>query len=120
MSITLKSAYEKPASHDGHRILVDRLWPRGVSKEVLAVEAWMKEIAPSDELRKAFHAGELTWGEFRKRYLAELKDHRDELRRLAELSEHDQLTLVFGAHDKTHNNAVVVLQYLKMLGVTRH
>jgi uncharacterized protein YeaO (DUF488 family) len=117
MSITLKSAYEKPAPHDGHRILVDRLWPRGVSKEAIAIEEWMKDVAPSEQLRKAFHGGELSWGEFRKRYLAELKEHRDELRRLAELSEHDQLTLVFSAHDKSHNNAVVVQQYLKMLGV---
>ncbi len=115
MSIALKRAYDEPESGDGYRVLVDKLWPRGVSKEQLEVDEWLKEVAPSDELRKAFHADQLSWDEFRKDYLAELKDHREELKPLAERAQKQKVTLVFSASDTEHNNAVVVQQYLKML-----
>lgn len=115
MSIALKRAYDQPASEDGYRVLVDKLWPRGVSKEELELDEWRKEVAPSDELRKAFHSDELSWDEFRKDYLSELKDHREELKPLAERAQKEKLTLVFSASDPEHNNAVVLKQYLKML-----
>lgn len=115
MSIALKRAYDGPESGDGYRVLVDKLWPRGVSKEQLELDDWLKEVAPSDELRKAFHADELSWDEFRKDYLSELKDHREELKPLAERAQKQNVTLVFSASDTEHNNAVVVQQYLKML-----
>jgi uncharacterized protein YeaO (DUF488 family) len=116
MPITLKRVYEEPAESDGYRILVDRLWPRGLAKEDLELDAWLKQIAPSDRLRKAFHNDEITWGEFRNRYLADLDQHRDELRRLVVIAQKGRLTLVFGAKDSEHNNAVVVKQYLLLLG----
>lgn len=116
MSVTLKNAYEKATSSDGYRILVDRLWPRGRSKDEASIDEWLKEVAPSDGLRKSFHDGALDWGAFRKAYLAELKGHREELRRLVQLAAQKEVTLVFSAHDQEHNNAVVLGQYLKMLG----
>ncbi|NIC07476.1 DUF488 domain-containing protein [Billgrantia bachuensis] len=115
MNIALKRAYDPPASRDGYRVLVDRLWPRGVSKDDARIDAWPKEIAPSDELRKAFHAGKLGWGEFRRRYLAELKSQRDALRELAERAQKGSVTLIFSSKDELRNNAVVLRQYLEML-----
>lgn len=115
MKIAVKRAYEEPASADGYRVLVDRLWPRGVSKEEAELDDWMKEVAPSDRLRRALHDDEMSWGEFRRLYLSELKEQRDLLRPLAERAGREQVTLVFGAKDEEHNNAVVVKQYLEML-----
>lgn len=116
MPIALKRSYDRPEKSDGYRILVDRIWPRGVSKEDLDVDEWLKEVAPSDGLRKSFHDGESSWSEFRKAYLEELKEHRDDLRRVADLSKEKRVTLVFSAQDEEHNNAVVLKQYLGMLG----
>ncbi|RRQ21847.1 DUF488 domain-containing protein [Thiohalobacter thiocyanaticus] len=116
MSVAVKRAYDPPAAGDGYRVLVDRLWPRGLSREQLQIDEWLRETAPSEELRRGLHGGELGWGEFRRAYLAELKAHRDALRRLAAAARQDRLTLVFGARDAAHNNAVVLMQYLKMLG----
>lgn len=115
MSISLKRAYDGPKASDGYRILVDRIWPRGVSKEDLDVDEWLKEVAPSDGLRKSFHKGDSSWSEFRQAYLEELKEHRDELRRVADLSKKKRVTLLFSAQDEEHNNAVVLRQYLRML-----
>ena len=115
MSIVLKRIYEEPSRTDGYRVLVDRLWPRGVSKNEAALDEWMKEISPTDELRKWFHSDRSRWSEFRRRYLSELKNHRDALRRLAQRARNQRVTLLFSATDKERNNAVVVKQYLKML-----
>lgn len=115
MSIALKRAFEAPSPDDGYRVLVDRLWPRGVAKADARIDEWRKEIAPSDALRKAFHGGELGWGEFRRRYLAELKVHRETLIGLAERAASGTVTLVFSSKDERHNNAVVLRQYLEML-----
>lgn len=115
MSLALKRAFEAPTPEDGHRVLVDRLWPRGVAKADARIDAWPKEAAPSDALRKAYHSGELGWGEFRRRYLAELKAHRETLRPLVERAARERVTLVFAAKDERHNNAVVLAQYLAML-----
>ncbi len=116
MGVAVKRVYEKPAGEDGYRVLVDKIWPRGVAKEEAEVDEWLKDIAPSSELRKWFHEDPTRWAEFRRRYLSELKEYREELRRLAERAKKERVTLVFGSKDREHNNAVVVKQYLKMLG----
>lgn len=116
MTLALKRAYDPSSKADGDRILVDRIWPRGVSKEKLDIREWLKDVAPSNELRKAFHAGDMTWSEFRKSYMSELKPYRDTLRRIAEDSTDHTVTLVFSASERERNNAVVLKQYLKMLG----
>jgi uncharacterized protein YeaO (DUF488 family) len=116
VAIVLKRAYEAPTAEDGYRVLVDRLWPRGISKEQARLDEWIREAAPSDELRKRFHHERARWSEFRRRYLAELKTHREALRPLARRAAGERVTLVFAGKDEERNNAVVLRQYLKMLG----
>lgn len=115
MDIELKRAYDAPQDKDGHRVLVDGIWPRGVSKEEAKIDEWRKEIAPSNELRKAFHDGSLGWGEFRQRYLKELTACREKLRDLAQRAKKEKVTLVFASKEERHNNAEVLRQYLRML-----
>ena len=110
--VRLKRAYEPPAADDGTRILVDRLWPRGVKKTGAAIDEWMKEIAPSTALRKWFGHDSARWPEFRRRYKSEIREHPDELQRLRTLAQHGRITLVFAAHDETHNNAVAIRDLL--------
>ena len=116
MTIRLKRIYDEPDSQDGYRALVDRLWPRGVSKEAAKIDEWLKEVAPSDELRRWFDHDPDRWAEFRRRYLSELKECRDRLRPLARRAREDSVTLLYGAKDTKRNNAVVLKQYLGMLG----
>ena len=116
MPVKLKRIYDAPASVDGYRVLVDRLWPRGISKADAELDDWLKEIAPSDELRKFFHSDRSRWDEFRRQYLSELKQHRENLRSLAERAKKEPVTLLYSVKDEKHNNAVVLSQYLKMLG----
>lgn len=106
--IRLKRAYEPAEEGDGTRVLVDRLWPRGVTKEAAAIDLWMKEIAPSDELRKWFGHDPARWDEFRSRFLKELESQGEALGRLRDLARKGRLTLVFAAHDTLHNNAVAL------------
>lgn len=111
--IVIKRVYEPKNSADGYRVLVDRLWPRGLSKEKAAIDSWMKDIGPSNELRKWFNHDPAKWPEFKKRYHSELKSKAamlDELKKLSE--EHGRLTLLYGAHDKEHNQAVVIAERL--------
>ena len=115
MAVEIKRAYELAEKRDGYRVLVDKLWPRGVSKAQAKLDDWLKYIAPSDGLRVGFHEGKLAWGEFRRGYLSELKPHQTVLRELAKLAVKQQVTLVYGAKDQLHNNAVVLKQYLAML-----
>lgn len=115
MTIAVKRVYEPAAPEDGLRVLVDRLWPRGLSKEAAAVALWEKDAAPSDELRKWFHADPSQWAEFRRRYLAELREQRDRLRELAERAAGETVTLLFASKDAEHNNAVVLAEYLRRL-----
>ena len=115
--IKLKRAYEPPASDDGTRVLIDRLWPRGVKKANAAIDEWMKEIAPSTELRKWFGHDPERWPEFRRRYKSEIRHHPEQFDRLRNLAQHGRLTLVFSAHDEAHNDAVVLKDLL--LATTR-
>jgi uncharacterized protein YeaO (DUF488 family) len=111
-NIKLKRAYEPPAKGDGTRILVDRLWPRGLRKVDAAVDQWIKDIAPSTELRKWFGHDPTRWQEFRRRYADEVHGHPEQLDNLRACARLGRITLVFGAHDETHNNAVVLRDIL--------
>ncbi len=110
--IRIKRAYEPPAHDDGARILIDRLWPRGIKKEALALDQWAKELAPSTELRQWFGHDPALWEEFRRRYAAELQPHADLIESLRALARKDSITLVYGAHDEAHNNAVAMRGFL--------
>jgi uncharacterized protein YeaO (DUF488 family) len=111
--IRVKRVYEKPSKEDGFRVLVDRLWPRGMKKEAAKVDLWMKDVAPSDELRKSFHHEAMKWADFEKKYQAELKKKKDLLKELKEMEKkHGTLTLLFGAKDEEHNQAVVLAKVL--------
>ena len=115
MAVTVKRVYEKPHRGDGARVLVDRLWPRGLKKEAAGVHSWLKDLAPSDGLRKWFHAHPQAWIGFRKRYLKELAAESsaadlDALYRLA--NKRKNLTLLFASKNETHNNAVVLRDLL--------
>lgn len=115
MPVAVKRAYEKPASSDGQRVLVDRLWPRGLKKEDARIHHWLKELAPSDGLRKWFHESG-NWLVFRKRYLLELSGSEAavDLETLyGLLREHDRITLVYAFHDERHNNAVALKELLE-------
>lgn len=113
--IKLKRAYDPPDGEDGFRVLVDRIWPRGVKKEDLALDLWLKEIAPSSSLRKWFGHDPKKWPEFCQRYEVELKENGDLINFLKEISDHGTLTLVFSASDTAHNNAVALKKYLESL-----
>ena len=110
--VRLKRAYEPPDRTDGTRVLVDRLWPRGVSKEKAAVDLWLKDLAPSTELRKWFGHDPGRWPEFRERYAAEVRQHQEAYGRLRELALQGTVTLVYSAHDEIHNDAVVLRSLL--------
>ena len=112
--VKIKRVYEKPAKEDGARVLVDRLWPRGMKKEVVKIDLWMKDVAPSDALRKLFCHEVEKWPEFQKRYRAELKKKSELLASLKKFEkEQGTLTLLFGAKDEEHNQAVVLAEVLK-------
>lgn len=112
--IAIKRVYEPPADEDGHRVLVDRLWPRGLAHERAAVDEWLKEIAPSTELRRWFGHDKARWDEFHRRYRAELKgaQNREALSHLRALARKGPLTLLYAARDEEHNNAVVLQELL--------
>jgi len=110
--VRIKRAYEPPSSLDGTRVLVDRLWPRGVKKSSAGIAQWMKEIAPSNALRKWFAHDPARWEEFRRRYKAELTGKRELVGELRSLARQGPLTLVYSAHDEAHNQAVVLREML--------
>jgi uncharacterized protein YeaO (DUF488 family) len=112
MTILLKRAYEPPEPSDGFRILVDRLWPRGVSKSSAHIDLWLKDIAPSTALRKWFDHDPLKWIEFRDRYFLELSRNPEAVEQLTEQLHRGVVTLVYGAKDKEHNQAVALKAYL--------
>ena len=110
MAIRLKRVYDPPASDDGVRVLVDRVWPRGVSKDAAHVDEWLKELGPSTELRKWFNHDPGRWAEFEARYRAELRapEQRERLEHLRQLASGRPLTLVYSARDTEHNQAAVI------------
>lgn len=113
MTIKLKRVYEPASPDDGYRVLVDRLWPRGLSKEKAAVDLWMRDIAPTTELRKWYGHEVEKWPEFRKRYEKELAEREDLLGELRELERREKtVTLLFGAKDEEHNQADVLAEVL--------
>lgn len=116
MAISLKRAYDEPSVHDGFRILVDRLWPRGLSKEAADIDLWLRDLAPSNRLRQWFHARPRQWAAFRTRYLSELAaaDAAAALRQLyAVANKKKQVTLIYASKNLEHNNAVVLKQLLE-------
>lgn len=115
ITILLKRAYDPAEPDDGFRILVDRLWPRGVSKDSARIDLWLKDIAPSATLRKWFDHDPLKWSEFRDRYFLELNDNPEVVEQLMEYVRRGLVTFVYGAKDKEHNHAVVLKAYLEGL-----
>ena len=111
-NIKLKRAYEKPLAKDGARILVDRLWPRGLTKDKAAIDHWFKDVAPSTKLRKWFAHDPDRWNEFRRRYSDELNRQPLQLTEIRKLARRGPITLVFGARDELHNDAVVLRDLL--------
>lgn len=116
MAIRIKRAYDTPAKGDGTRVLVDRIWPRGVSKDSAAIDVWMKEVAPSTALRKWFGHDPARWDEFRTRYREELDQNEDAVAALVKLAKKGRLTLVYAAKDEDHNNAIVLKEYVEEQG----
>ena len=112
MLVRIKRVYEQPDKVDGTRILVDRLWPRGLSKEKARVDLWLKDVAPSTELRKWFGHDPDKWPEFQTRYRAELRSNEEQLLLLKQEAAKGTVTLVYGARDEKHNEAVVLQEIL--------
>jgi uncharacterized protein YeaO (DUF488 family) len=113
LDIRLKRAHEPVASADGFRVLIDRLWPRGISRERARLDAWEKELAPSTELRQWFGHEPERFEEFRRRYIEELRDQRPRLTALRRRAREGTLTLVYAAHNTEHNDAVVLAEVLR-------
>jgi uncharacterized protein YeaO (DUF488 family) len=113
MKIQLKRAYDPASNDDGWRVLVDRIWPRGIRKEGARIDLWLKEVAPSTALRKWFGHDPTKWREFKKRYFAELADNAPVVEELVKQAKRGLVTLVYGAKDKTHNNALALKEYLE-------
>lgn len=113
MKIAIKRIYEDPARTDGTRILVDRLWPRGVSKEKAQLDLWLKDIAPSNALRKWFAHDPKKWAGFQKKYRAELKDNNDAVAQINKLAKRKNITLLYAAKDEEHNEAVVIKDFIR-------
>ena len=110
--VRVKRVYESVEAGDGKRFLVERLWPRGMKKEALEMDEWMKDVAPSDELRHWFGHDPAKWEEFRHRYTAELEENRDFWKPLLAEARHGTVTLLYSAHDQEHNNAVALKAFL--------
>lgn len=111
VKFSIKRVYDPPSKDDGYRILIDRLWPRGLTKEKAQVDLWLKDISPSTELRKWFNHDPEKWPEFKKKYKAEIEKNREASQVLQdELKEHKKTTLVYGAKDERYNDAVVLLE----------
>ncbi len=111
--IQLKRAYELASEEDGPRFLVERLWPRGIKKENLRIDGWLKGVAPSTELRHWFQHDPARWEQFRRRYFGELEKHPEAWRPLLEQARRGRTTLVYSAHDTEHNNAVALKEFLE-------
>jgi uncharacterized protein YeaO (DUF488 family) len=110
--LQIKRVYDPRDDSDGLRVLVDRLWPRGLTKQAAAIDLWLKEIAPSDGLRRWFHNDKQDWTEFRRRYLAELRQNDNAVAEVRNLAAAGKVSLLYGAKDEEHNHAVVLLEFL--------
>ena len=113
MELKLKRAYDPPSKDDGCRILVDRLWPRGLRRNQARIDCWLKEIAPSTALRKWFGHDPARWDEFRRRYFAELDGRTPVVEELRKWTQQGSVTLIYGTKDGTHNHAVALQEYLR-------
>ena len=113
MAVRLKRVYEKTGGHDGTRVLIDRVWPRGVRKSEAGIDLWLKEIAPSTELRKWFGHDSEKWLDFKSRFFRELDQNAALVEKLSKMNQRGTVTLVFGAKDAKHNNAVALKEYLE-------
>ena len=116
MTISLKRAYDSSSQSDGARFLVERLWPRGVKKTSLKIDAWIKDVAPTTELRKWFNHDPAKWEEFRRRYFEQLKNHRAALQPILDAAQNGPVTLIYSSHDEVHNNAVALKDFLMRHG----
>lgn len=112
-SIRIKRIYEEAYDQDGHRILIDRLWPRGVSKEKAKLHDWKKEIAPSEKLRKWFDHDPDKFEEFSKKYKKELKNKSEEINAVREIAKEHRVSLLYGAKDENHNHAIILKEFLE-------
>ncbi|NUM53416.1 MAG: DUF488 domain-containing protein [Candidatus Hydrogenedentes bacterium] len=117
--LRVKRIYEPPSNQDGLRILVDRLWPRGLKKETCKLDNWLKEVAPSDKLRRWFGHDPARWEEFQRRYFEELDERPDVRQAVKELAREKTVTLLYAAHDPQHNNAVALKNYLQRVRQTK-
>jgi uncharacterized protein YeaO (DUF488 family) len=113
MTIHIKRVYDPPARKDGYRVLVDRLWPRGLTKEQAAVDLWLKDIAPSTSLRRWFNHDPEKWAEFQSRYSRELQQLAEQIKPLRKRAESSRVTLLYAAKDAAHNNAVALKAFLE-------
>ena len=111
--IRIRRAYEEPTSQDGKRFLIDRLWPRGIRKENLVLDGWLKEAAPSNELRRWYHQDSQQWEAFRQRYYAELEKNPESWQPLLEAARKGNITLVYSARNEEQNNAVALKEFLE-------
>ena len=111
--IKIKRVYDRPSQDDGKRILIDRLWPRGLKKEDAQIDEWVKELAPSNELRKWFGHDPDKWGEFRKRFFSELHEHEDLVEGINGAARKGTVTLLFGSMEERFNNAVALKEYIE-------
>jgi len=111
--IQIKRVYDPPKPHDGARFLVERLWPRGMKKEALRIDSWLKQVAPSDALRRWFRHDPAKWDEFRRRYMAELDGKRETWKPILQAARRRNVTLLYSARDLEHNSAVALKAYLE-------
>lgn len=117
MKIILKRIYEQPSQSDDTRILVDRLWPRGISKTKAKLDLWFKDIAPSTDLRKWFSHDPKKWAGFKRKYIAELKANKAVVEELRQIVKNKNVTLLYGAKDEEHNEAIVIKEFIKKKSV---
>ncbi len=113
MKLTIKRVYDSPSADDGYRVLVDRLWPRGITKEKAAIDQWLKEIAPSNEVRKRFHHDPAKWDLFKQKYFQELAQQEQLVGWLRQEAKKRRVTLLYAAKDERLNNAVALKEYLE-------
>ncbi len=118
-ALAIKRAYDPPAASDGKRLLVERLWPRGITKEALKADAWLRDVAPSTELRKWFSHDPEKWAEFQRRYRAELDAHPEAWEEILAAAREGRVTLLFSSRDTEHNNVVALRDYLTSKGTRK-